>query len=570
MSYSVPGIRVSTWAWLRIACFVALAHPANGQSLRVSAPNRASAGREVAFYVGLEQGRRFDGAVLAMPRAWTLVRAVVVGADGGTIDLEPWTDERAPGRIRLDPTGSVREPTELRLHVRLGHESMDGRWSLVPLERAAGWDDVGFVVRESGRVTRTLRVDEPPSAGENRVLRIGDGGPPVPLDGRRLPDLGTSKAWTLETWFRTVAPGAVLVSTWDGDEATDYPAELVIDPVGRLVFFQGRDGRHRSLRGPQAVADGGWHHVAVTHDPDHGWTRLLVDGAAVDSLYGFDMHGIARPGRVVLGSRVERRPDDGVLDFAGEMDEFRVWAASRTSRNVRDGMSRPMAQPPGGALILGFDRGIEPGLVASGSVRALTVGSDLTFRRPVRDLAVRMTAGYVQLSWSGDEGTGTIYHVERSADGALFEPVARYTNSQGSPVAGSGSRSFRHGEHATEGRVAWYRVRQVEATGAENLTPVVKVGGGSAHAVSRATLEGAWPNPFNPNTTIGYRVDRGGEVAVSVWDLSGQRVRMLADAYHEPGGYTVPFAADELPSGAYFVRLETVDGIQIRQIVLAK
>ena len=59
-------------------------------------------------------------------------------------------------------------------------------------------------------------------------------------------------------------------------------------------------------------------------------------------------------------------------------------------------------------------------------------------------------------------------------------------------------------------------------------------------------------------------------MSVSVWDLSGQLVRQLRSGVHDPGRYTATFTAGDLPSGAYFVRLRTPEGVQSQQIVLAK
>ena len=49
----------------------------------------------------------------------------------------------------------------------------------------------------------------------------------------------------------------------------------------------------------------------------------------------------------------------------------------------------------------------------------------------------------------------------------------------------------------------------------------------------------AVPNPFNPETTIRYEVADASRVLLAVYNMSGQRVRVLRDEKHAPGYYQV-------------------------------
>jgi len=91
------------------------------------------------------------------------------------------------------------------------------------------------------------------------------------------------------------------------------------------------------------------------------------------------------------------------------------------------------------------------------------------------------------------------------------------------------------------------------------------------------SLAGARPNPFNPSTSITYNVPEGERAAVrlEVFDLRGQRVRVLAQGVHEPGAYTVIWDGTAtggrvLPSGVYFCRLSTLGFSATRKLVLLK
>jgi hypothetical protein len=83
-------------------------------------------------------------------------------------------------------------------------------------------------------------------------------------------------------------------------------------------------------------------------------------------------------------------------------------------------------------------------------------------------------------------------------------------------------------------------------------------------------LVGNFPNPFETSTTVAYQVESSRPVTLTIWNLSGKRIATLADGVHEPGYYEQTLTADGLPSGTYFARLETPEGIQSARMVLLK
>jgi hypothetical protein len=70
-------------------------------------------------------------------------------------------------------------------------------------------------------------------------------------------------------------------------------------------------------------------------------------------------------------------------------------------------------------------------------------------------------------------------------------------------------------------------------------------------------LEQARPNPFNPTTTLRFRVAAPQRVALVLYDALGRRVATLFEGYAEAGRYeTVRVDGTSLPSGSYTVSLE--------------
>ncbi len=84
------------------------------------------------------------------------------------------------------------------------------------------------------------------------------------------------------------------------------------------------------------------------------------------------------------------------------------------------------------------------------------------------------------------------------------------------------------------------------------------------------TLHQNYPNPFNPATTITYTLSRTERVTLRVYDAQGRLVQTLVDGTQPAGPYALSFDAGHLPSGAYFYRLQTAEGMRTRQMVLVR
>jgi len=90
-------------------------------------------------------------------------------------------------------------------------------------------------------------------------------------------------------------------------------------------------------------------------------------------------------------------------------------------------------------------------------------------------------------------------------------------------------------------------------------------------------LEQNFPNPFNPTTTIRYRVTTSGHVMLAIYNVAGQRVRTLVDdsirastATHEAVWDGLDNRGASVASGIYLYRLTAPGFSQSRKLVLLK
>ena len=84
------------------------------------------------------------------------------------------------------------------------------------------------------------------------------------------------------------------------------------------------------------------------------------------------------------------------------------------------------------------------------------------------------------------------------------------------------------------------------------------------------SLSEAYPNPFNPSTSIAFSLPSSGEVSLIIYNLMGQEVTKLVSGEIEAGYHKVQWDASSVSSGIYFYRLHVGDFIRTRKMVLLK
>ena len=79
-----------------------------------------------------------------------------------------------------------------------------------------------------------------------------------------------------------------------------------------------------------------------------------------------------------------------------------------------------------------------------------------------------------------------------------------------------------------------------------------------------------YPNPFNPSTTIKYRLHVNSDIQIDIYDQNGRLIQTLVDQYLVKGNYETEFDGTEFPSGVYFVTLKAGNYLENKKIVLLK
>ena len=539
------------------AAGIITSQPAISQFTDASAPESIARGDSANVFATWAHGRAVDGFEIELPDDWTIESAAVLknSYDPVALNVQPLEGSR----FFIGMSERLETTAELILRVRSGEAG-----GTMGAERMVV---TPFVTNGSGglptmlhadRLSFSLRADSGYEDPQNRVISFAAADArPLLLRTEGLPPLDLRNAFALSFWLKTTGLNEVVFSTWDGARDGSYPLEIIIGPAGRLRSFRGRPGEHQSIGSRAPVADGAWHRIEVTNEPETGWMRLKVDDRVVDSLFSATPLPIAAELAPAIGGRVpgENTYFDGMTRYSGQVDEVRIDPVDPAAISDRAGADE--------SFRLDFDDEIPLNVLREFPHGVRLTRSDLTVRRPVIGFRAVPGDGEVVLKWQAQDSETMEFVVERSRDGKSFEVVRRLT-------ASTYATDYVYTEPvAPEGGVAYFRLRQIFSAGFERISGTIKVGMG-VEQPEQVTLVGNFPNPFNASTTISYSVTEPSQVDLSVWDLSGQPVRQLFDRDQGPGFHEMHFDAGDLPSGTYFIRLETPSGTKSHKMILMR
>jgi subtilisin-like proprotein convertase family protein len=83
-------------------------------------------------------------------------------------------------------------------------------------------------------------------------------------------------------------------------------------------------------------------------------------------------------------------------------------------------------------------------------------------------------------------------------------------------------------------------------------------------------FHGAFPNPFNPSTTLRFDLASNSDVSLVVFNSLGQEVATLVNGSMNAGSHSISFNAADLPSGLYFAQLRAGTNVSTQKLVLMK
>lgn len=204
--------------------------------------------------------------------------------------------------------------------------------------------------------------------------------------------------------------------------------------------------------------------------------------------------------------------------------------------------------------------------------QAIVVNENFALPVQLESFTARVVTGGVTLEWAtATEVNNYGFYIERRRDD---EPT--YTELPNSFVEGSGTtvgeKLYSWTDQSALTGTYHYRLRQVDLNGdamySQEIKVTVTVTGVEETAPREFALHQNYPNPFNPSTRIGYQLPFAGVVRLEIYNILGQRVRVLVDdAQMSAGVYQANFDAVSFGGGVYYLRIsvEWVDDAGMTQ-----
>ncbi len=170
-----------------------------------------------------------------------------------------------------------------------------------------------------------------------------------------------------------------------------------------------------------------------------------------------------------------------------------------------------------------------------------------------------------------------LYFTQSADGGTSWTPNQRITTVSSDPTAGS--RAGLIGEYI--GLISWDGIphtvwtdtrngnQDVFAAALDTTIVDVPISHHQPPVPTTITLD-AYPNPFNPATSLQFSIDRQSEVTLTIYNIQGQRVATVWNGMASAGTHHITFNGDDLPSGIYFAHLTAGTNSTSHKMVLMK
>lgn len=197
-------------------------------------------------------------------------------------------------------------------------------------------------------------------------------------------------------------------------------------------------------------------------------------------------------------------------------------------------------------------------------------GSDQPLPIEMSSLSILKFSDYIKIKWvTATEINNYGWNVERSKiDKQNNKPTVWQTIGfvKGSGNSNSPKEYIFIDKDALYGEYA-YRLKQIDFDGTSSFSDELRVFVGKKPQFYELK---AYPNPFNPVTRIIYHLPESGRIKAYIINSLGQYILTLFDDYREAGIYESNFDGSNLPSGIYFIILQSNVSKVIQKIQLLK
>lgn len=78
-----------------------------------------------------------------------------------------------------------------------------------------------------------------------------------------------------------------------------------------------------------------------------------------------------------------------------------------------------------------------------------------------------------------------------------------------------------------------------------------------------------FPNPFNPETIVAFKLSEANQVNISIYNQLGELIKQIGLGELAAGEHQFKWNAERLPSGPYFIKVESgVNSVVLKTLLL--
>ncbi len=204
-------------------------------------------------------------------------------------------------------------------------------------------------------------------------------------------------------------------------------------------------------------------------------------------------------------------------------------------------------------------------------------GSDTALPVKLQSFTAKYDKDSIELTWStACEKDNLGFIIERSTENFDYKQIASYQTH--SELTGQGTTSSLSHYRITDANVTsgssyTYRLMEVSTDGVQTEIGTTSI---DVQSIPMTTqLFAAYPNPFNPSTTLKYQLVTDSHVSLIVYDILGCEIKTLVNQQQSAAEYQVEWDGSTnsgvaAPSGTYLVRLQAGNCSSIQKVMMIK
>lgn len=208
-----------------------------------------------------------------------------------------------------------------------------------------------------------------------------------------------------------------------------------------------------------------------------------------------------------------------------------------------------------------------------------TQGADNSLPVELSKFTVETTLEGVLLKWRTESEIDNIgFIIERKTENTNWQELVSYKSDQS--LLGQGTVSFSTDYEYIDrlvqaGNTYKYRLADIDYDGivTYHATRTVSVESNPLPAIANNFSVLAYPNPFNPSTTIRYSVTNNAPTNIAIYDINGRLINTLLNIEQPAGWHEIQWnglnaSGIKVPAGAYIYRVTVGNELKTDKLIL--